>query len=309
MRYRLLPYMWIKSDVLSERYFERREPSTLFEYQKFVDFSPYHIEIWCHRGGRELKSYLALLGRGIRSLCIARDRKSKIEFDLSFVNELPNLTNLVLEGLNVRGEIPSHREINIFCDRCHISPRANLGRGNIGIRMNQDRLFRWEPVRLAKIIKIEAAAGSRVCTSPYGYIPNPNFLSPYIPMDIEVRDLVIDGVDFCPPLVYSLIEMTHLKNLSFPHSYMFDRPFFIWGGKSLERISLESETYEIDKAFSEDCGNGEKRVEVIINKNSLYAKFRPKDLPLGEEVHLVWHDQVFYRQTPLEAVAGMEEVK
>jgi hypothetical protein len=84
---------------------------------------------------------------------------------------------------------------------------------------------------------------------------------------------------------------------------MFDRPFFIWGGERLERISLDSGTYEICKELLEDLDIGEKRVEVIINKNSLYAKFLPKDLPLGEEVHLVWYAQVFYRQTPLEGVA------
>jgi hypothetical protein len=75
--------------------------------------------------------------------------------------------------------------------------------------MNQGRLFRWEPVRLAKTIKISAATG-RGFTS-LGYIPNPDFLSPYIPVGIEVRDLVIDGVDFCPPPVKTFVEMTHLS--------------------------------------------------------------------------------------------------
>jgi hypothetical protein len=242
LRKHIFPFMYL-DPWLTERY---------FEFHKYKDFTPCSLDIFCS-SQQVLDEKLAsiqtkLTTKVVQNLSITRYGTRKVCVDLSALQSIVGV-KLRLNKLTVRGSAlrTDGKDLKIACDRCHISPRANLGRGEVKVTMDQERQLRWEPLRDAIKIKIVATSKYEVTGD---FSPNERFLS-IVPFKrkMRVRELWIGGEYLHLPRTsgyyISFLHMSRLRKLTFPNRV--EEYLFIEECKRLREVVLSSGKYRVTK--------------------------------------------------------------
>lgn len=235
LRQRIFPYMFMCTS----------STALYFKHRKYEDFTPYNLHIFCS-SQENLAERLAILG-SIPELTITKYGSKKVVVDLSTIQRIVGV-KLTLTRLTVRGSAsrPDGNDLKIVCNECHISPKANLGRGNVRVSMNQERQFRWEPLRYATKIKIVATSKNE---GEDDFSPNERFLPAVFPKRMRVRELWIGGQYLYIPRIRGYYipyaSVPHLRKLTFPNRV--DEYLLIEECKRLREVVLSSGTFMVTK--------------------------------------------------------------